>query len=229
MGRDLALRAYACQSSLKAFVQTNFPQEEPRWPLLRGFNFEGYTWEGYLIVILRDRPSDTSSGESVQVLEDSDVPPEKPRLSNVDLWQSYLRSKFSVRSQDFVAITQYVEDAEGVKEEYAQWSEENKKLYRRQVEINVAHQLKYLEELQPARVSSPSSSYPAEFKALKMALEDALNRLNALERSNELLRRALTEYNNNLLEIQSSLQEFILEIRDYLTLRRKNQKKKKAS
>lgn len=225
MSRDLTLRAYACQSSLKAFVQTNFSHEEHRWPLLRAFNFEGYIWGGYLIVVLRNKLSGTSSGKDVQLLDDSDVPPEKPGLNNVDLWQSYLRSKYSVRLQDFVAITQFVEDAESVKEEYAQWSEENKKLYRRQVEINVTRQLKYLDELQPAHVSSPSPSYLTEFKVLKTAFEDALKRLDALERSNEMLKRKLTEHNNNLLKIQNSLQEFMIEVRDYLTLRETDRKK----
>ena len=227
MSKGLTLRAYACQSSLKALVQTNFPQEEHRWPLLRAFNFEGHTWGNYLIVVLRNKLSGPSSGKGVQLLDDSDVPPEKPGLSNVDLWQSYLRSKFSVRLQDCVAITQYVEDAESVKEEYAQWSEENRKLYRRQVEINVARQLRYLSERQPAIVSSPSPSYPAEVKALKTAFEDALKRLNALERSNGLLKRKLTEHNNNLLTIQNSLQEFMVEVRGYFTLRKTDRKKKK--
>ena len=136
--------SFASQHSLQKVVQADFAHEAYRWPLLRTFDFEGYLWNCYLIIILRDKLSGIPAGGRPQALYDPNSPKEKPTLSNVALWQSYLRSKFSVRSQDFVVIIPVVESAKKVEEEWDHWSEEDKKLWHRQIEINITRQFYHL-------------------------------------------------------------------------------------
>jgi len=139
-GNLLADWAFASKGSVQKVVQADFAHEAYRWPLLRTFNFEGYLWNGYLIIILRDKLSGIPAGGSQKPLDDPNAPTEKPTLGNIGVWQSYLRSKFSVRPQDFVAIIPIVEGAKKVEEEWTQWSEEDKKLWHYQIRINVTQQ-----------------------------------------------------------------------------------------
>jgi hypothetical protein len=136
---------FSAQHSLQKVVEAKFAHEEYRWPLLRTFDSEGYIWnDSHLIIILRDKLSGIPALRRPQPLKDSNAPTEKPTLSNVVIWQSYLRSKFSVRPQDFVAMIPIVEGTKTVEEEWTQWSEEDKKLWHRQIEINVSQQLYHL-------------------------------------------------------------------------------------
>ena len=101
----LADWAFSCQHTIQNVVQSQFPQEAHRWPIIKDFDAEGYIWnEKYLTVILRDKFSGVPTMGEPKILDNPDAPLENPNPDNVEQWQNFLRQNFSVKSQDFVII-----------------------------------------------------------------------------------------------------------------------------
>jgi hypothetical protein len=140
--------AFAIQKSLEEIVQENFPQLAHKWSILKGFDFESYLLNDYFIVIqLKDKFSGIPSGAGgiPKMLElDSDAPNENPNLTNIDTWLGYLMFKTATRPQDFVIIIPYKDDGKTVEGDWTKFTEEEKQLWRRQIDINVTRHFYYL-------------------------------------------------------------------------------------
>jgi hypothetical protein len=139
--------AFNVQDSIGEIVEKRFPQEAHRWPLLRNFNFEAYLWrEKYLIVILREKLSGVPAGPArAEPLDDPDAPQEIPSTDNFVTWQAFLRSRFTVRPRDFVMIVPVASaESDRVEKQWEHFSEEEKTLWRYQIDFNLTRQFYYL-------------------------------------------------------------------------------------
>lgn len=94
--------AFAIQSAIDKTVKARFPQLHRTWPSLQTFDFAAYILpDGYMVVILRDKLSGIPSEQEVSAtFPHSDYPALPPRVGDTELWQFYLRAKFSLREED---------------------------------------------------------------------------------------------------------------------------------
>jgi len=94
--------AFGIRGAIESVVRTNFPQEVRSWPLLQTFDFEAYALpENYVLLILKDKLSGFSAGPgSCSAFPHAGLPVLPPKVSEIELWQFYLRSKFSLREED---------------------------------------------------------------------------------------------------------------------------------
>ncbi|AEL27156.1 hypothetical protein [Cyclobacterium marinum] len=140
--------AFAIKNSLDNVVQENFPQDIHRWPVLKAFDFDSYLLNDYFVVIkLKDKISGIPAGGSGRPKDidlDNNAPNETPNIKNIDKWLDYLNAKLSTRPQDVLLIVPYKEGGKKVEEDWAIFTEEEKQLWHRQIEINIARHFYYL-------------------------------------------------------------------------------------
>lgn len=135
---QLVTWAFSSQDSIKEEIERKFPNELHRWPLLKGFKCEGYLWnQNYIIVILRDNISNLPAIGKLEPFDESSM--DEPTLANIEKWQNFLREKFSIRNKDFVIIIPLT-DGKTVPEMWKNMSEDGKKLWRKQLSINIQAQ-----------------------------------------------------------------------------------------
>lgn len=136
--------SFSCKDSIQQQVESQFPQELHRWPILKGFNAEGYNWkENYCIIILRDKIQNIPNIGKIEPLNNSDAPTMKPTLENLEGWLEYIQKLFLLRPQDFVIILPFKE-GQNVTARWEKMNEEDKQLWRKQVSLNVTRHFYYL-------------------------------------------------------------------------------------
>lgn len=94
--------AFGIRGAIEKIVRSNFPQDIRSWPCLQSFDFEAYALpENYILIILKDKLSGITTGPGIcSEFPHSGLPALPPRVSDIELWQFYLRSKFSLREED---------------------------------------------------------------------------------------------------------------------------------
>lgn len=142
----LADWAFASKNAVGNTIQKKYPQEAHRWPLLRSFNYAGYIWNStHIVLIFRDKLSGIVAGNSKpNILDDANAPNDAPNLINLGVWQTYLRNKFAVRSQDMAIIIPIVETSTSVANDWKVWSEADKQLWHKQIELNITQHFYHL-------------------------------------------------------------------------------------
>lgn len=98
--------AFGIRGAIENIVRANFPKDLRNWPLLQGFDFEGYLInDQYFVMVLKDKLSGIPSGPGIpKPFPFSDHPPLPPGQSDVELWQYYLREKFKLRNEDLAVL-----------------------------------------------------------------------------------------------------------------------------
>jgi len=136
--------AFSCQHTLQNVVQEQHANEAHRWPIIRNFDAEGYTWnEKYLVVILRDKLSGVPTMGNTKILDDEAASLDEPISDNVDVWQSYLQKKFSIRPQDFVIIFP-IKEGKTIDQRWKQFNKMEQQLWHKQIFINVTRHYYHL-------------------------------------------------------------------------------------
>lgn len=94
--------AFGIRGAIESIVRTNFPQDLRSWPLLQSFDFEAYALpENYVLLILKDKLSGVPAGPGIcSAFPHAGLPVLPPKVSDIELWQFHLRSKFSLREED---------------------------------------------------------------------------------------------------------------------------------
>lgn len=134
--------AFAFQNALDSTVGNRFPNEEHRWPLLREFQFDWWVWkDSHVIVVMRDKKGGTTAGPgSPKDIDPEDCPTSPPTPENIDVWLAWMDDHFQLGGKDAAFIVPIYELNEGPpgpqapKEEYEAWSEEERTIWRRQLE-----------------------------------------------------------------------------------------------
>lgn len=136
---------FALKNSIEKVVEQNFPLELHTWPILKAFNFEAFIWtDRWLILVLKDKISGVIAGPgNPEVFIDSNAPA-SPNCHNIIEWQKYLTSKYELRPQDAcIIIPIYDCGKNDVKEDWKSWSEAEKNLWHRQIEMIVNNHFYY--------------------------------------------------------------------------------------
>jgi hypothetical protein len=150
--------AFGIKGAIENIVRNNFPRELRNWPLLQTFDFEAYTLHpDYLVIILKDKLSGIPAGPGVPTpFPHSDHPIIPPKLSDMELWQFYLREKFSLREEDApLLIPIHDSGRNSAAEDYKLFSTEEKMFWDHQIRYIVARQMNYLHKEEPAMPNSP--------------------------------------------------------------------------
>jgi len=94
--------AFGIIGAIENVVRENYPQDLRSWPLLQTFNFKAYTLpNNYMVLILTDKLSGVPAGPGVAKEFPFDGFPElPPKVRDIELWQFYFQSKFSLRNED---------------------------------------------------------------------------------------------------------------------------------
>jgi len=137
---------FASKNAVEKTIQTKYPQEAYRWPLLRSFDFEGYIWNStHIVLILHDKLSGMVTGShKPKFLDDANAPTEAPTFSNIGIWQSYLRNKFAVKSQDMAIIIPIINTSTSLDNDWKVMSEPDKSLWNNQIELNIMQHFYHL-------------------------------------------------------------------------------------
>lgn len=94
--------AFGIIGAIENIVRSNFSQDLRNWPLLQSFDFEAYELPNqYMAFVFRDKLAGIPSGPSVaKPFPYEDHPALPPQVGEIELWQFYLRDKFSLREED---------------------------------------------------------------------------------------------------------------------------------
>lgn len=135
--------AFSLQTTILEEVENRFPDEKHRWPLLRGFNAKGYSFDGkYLIAVLID---DFVQIPNIGVIEEftKEEDLEAPSIQNIESWHNRVRSKFSLRETDAILIIP-VTEGKNVNERFEKFNQSDKTLWTKQINMNIARHYYHL-------------------------------------------------------------------------------------
>ena len=147
--------AFGIRGAIENIVRTNFPQDLRSWPLLVAFDFDAYTIaENYVVIILKDKLSGIPAGPGIcSTFPYSGHPALPPNVSDIELWQFYLRSKFSLREEDAPFIIPVKDSGKNdASKDYELFSAEEQLFWNRQIAYVVS---RYKAHLQAMTKQSP--------------------------------------------------------------------------
>jgi hypothetical protein len=132
--------AFGICGAIENIVRKQFPSDLRNFPLLQAFNFESYHINAeYLIIVLQDKLSGVPAGPGIpNPFPYADYPALPLTLKDVELWQSYLRNKFSLREEDVAIIVPLKDSGKDAPGDYALFSTEEQELWNYQIYLTVA-------------------------------------------------------------------------------------------
>lgn len=134
--------AFGIRGAIENIVRNNFPQDLRSWPLLQSFDFEAYELpENYVVLILKDKLSGIPAGPSAcSAFPHTGLPALPPKVLDIELWQFYLRSKFSLREEDAPFLIPVKDSGKSdASKDYELFSAEEQLFWNRQIAYVVSH------------------------------------------------------------------------------------------
>jgi hypothetical protein len=147
--------AFGIRGAIENIVRSEFPQNLRSWPLLQSFDFDAYTLpESYVLLILKDKLSGIPAGSGVcSTFPYAGLPVLPPKVSDIELWQFYLRSKFSLREEDAPFLVPVKDSGRSdASKDYELFSAEEQLFWNRQISYVVS---RYKAHLQAMTKQSP--------------------------------------------------------------------------
>lgn len=140
--------AFGICGAIENIVRKQFPSDLRNFPLLQVFNFESYHINAkYLIVVLQDKISGTPAGPGIpNPFPYTDYPALPLALKDVELWQAYLRNKFSLREEDAVVIIPLKDSGKDAPGDYTLFSAEEQEVWNYQIYLTVARHKAHIEK-----------------------------------------------------------------------------------
>lgn len=133
--------AFGIQGAVENIVRTNFPKDLRLWPLLRSFDYEAYELpENYILLILKDKLSGIPAGSDIcSTFPHAGLPVLPPKVSDIELWQFYLRNKFSLREEDAPFLVPVKDSGKNdASKDYELFSAEEQLFWNRQISYVVS-------------------------------------------------------------------------------------------
>lgn len=152
--------AFGIVGAIESTIRKAFPAELRRWPVLQGFNFEGYSiGSEHFVVILRDKLLGIPASPGVPAeFPHTDYPRLPVDQANVRQWLSYLERKFELRSVD-VAMILPVHDSgrSSAAADFDIFNPRERELWDYQLNFAIARQMTTLNLSMKATPAPPSS------------------------------------------------------------------------
>lgn len=154
--------AFGIRGAIESIVRTNYPQDLRSWPLLQSFNFEAYALpENYVLLILKDKLSGVPAGPGIcSAFPYEGLPVLPPKVSDIELWQFYLRSKFALREEDAPFLVPVRDSGKGdASKDYELFSAEEQLFWNRQLSYVVSRYYTHIKAMtkqppvQPANIT----------------------------------------------------------------------------
>jgi hypothetical protein len=155
--------AFGIRGAIENIVRSNFPQDLRSWPLLQSFDFEAYSLpENYVLLILKDKLSGIPAGPgSCSAFPHGGLPVLPPKISDIELWQFYLRSKFSLREEDAPFLVPVKNSGKNdASKDYELFSAEEQLFWNRQITYVVSRYKSHLQSMtNQSPVQPPNITY----------------------------------------------------------------------
>ena len=147
--------AFGIRGAIEKIVRFNYPQDLRAWPLLVAFDFEAYALtENYVVLILKDKLSGITAGPGIcSPFPHAGSPALPPRVSDIELWQFFLRTKFILREEDAPFLVPVKDSGKNdASRDYELFSAEEQLFWNRQISYVVS---RYKSHLQAMKEQSP--------------------------------------------------------------------------
>ncbi|MDO8768492.1 MAG: hypothetical protein Q7K57_07300 [Burkholderiaceae bacterium] len=155
--------AFGIRGAIENIVRSNFPQDLRSWPLLQSFDFEAYSLpENYVLLILKDKLSGIPAGPGVcSAFPHGGLPVLPPKVSDIELWQFYLRIKFSLREEDAPFLVPVKDSGRNdASKDYVLFSAEEQLFWNRQISYVVSRYKSHLQSMtKQSPVQPPNITY----------------------------------------------------------------------
>jgi len=112
--------------------------------LLRAFDAELFTWENFVVVVMRNKNTGMPVMGRVTPLDTEALP--IPAQYTAAEWQAHLRQRLEIRAQDLVLVLPATPNP-NLGKAYEAWSPAERALWQSQLELNAAHHARWLAEL----------------------------------------------------------------------------------
>ena len=196
--------AFGIKGAIENIVRENFPQDLRSWPLLQTFNFEAYKLPNdYMAFILTDKLSGVPTGPGVaKEFPYEDFPSLPPNQNDLELWQFYLRSKFSLRNEDAAFIIP-------VHDSGKQSALEDYKLFSPEEQFFWDQQIKYVVSNYKAKMQATMSTKPDQPTNITYNVSGTNTRVNI--NSND---SSVNIVSNETVQLFSQMKELVENIED---------------
>jgi len=141
---------FGIRGAIENIVRSNFPQDLRSWPLLQSFDFEAYALPAnYVLLILRDKLSGITSGPGIcSVFPYEGLPVLPPKVTDIELWQFYLRNKFSLREEDAPFLVPVKDSGKSdASKDYVLFSAEEQLFWNQQISYVVSRYKAHLQSM----------------------------------------------------------------------------------
>lgn len=141
--------AFAISGSIQTTVEQRYPRDCRTWPLIGVFDFEAFEFQlPYVIVTLRDRLTGVPAGPGGETRNvQFNNCPDAPTSQNVSIWQTFLVTELGLRPQDAVFLIPRESITESVDACWGIWGDEERNLWRRQLDYTVSRQFFHMRGL----------------------------------------------------------------------------------
>ncbi len=176
--------AFGITGAIENSVRRNFPQDLRNWPLLGAFDFEAYEVpNNYMAFIFKDKLSGIPAGPGVpKPFPYSDHPSLPPQIDQIELWQFYLREKFSLREEDAAFLIPIRDSGKhDAPEDYALFTPEEQLFWNRQITYVISRYKAYLQSLDEQEPRQPQSiTYVASGTNARVNVNSADSSVNVI-------------------------------------------------
>lgn len=200
--------AFGIKGAIENIVRKEFPREIRNWPLLQTFNFEAYSLHNdYMVITLEDKLSGIPAGPGIaKQFPHSDHPAIPPKLSDVAIWQFYLRDKFSLKEEDAVFLIPIRDSGKNsAAEDFKLFSTEEKMFWHYQIQHVVERQVTYLK---PETKTQPMAPVHITYNNNISGTNSRVN-INSQDSSVNIVNEGNVEIFNQLRETASKIEDQI--------------------
>jgi len=194
--------AFGIRGALENMVKENFPSEIRNWPLIQVFDFEAYTInDQFMVIILKDKLAGVPYGPGKpKAFPFSDHPSLPPQEKDVDLWQAYLRNKFSLRNEDAAVLFP-------IKDSGKSSAVEDYKLFTKEEKLFWDHQIKFILVWQMTHLKLGINTTPIQPTSITVSGDGSRVNIGSQDSSINIISKENTEIFDQLKELLAKIKD----------------------
>lgn len=146
----LADWAFGITGAIQKVVRQNFPQDLRSWPLIQAFNADAYVLPTkHVAIIFKDKLSGIPTiGDVKDSFPYSGFPVLPPKVEDIELWQFYFRTKFSLQPEDAAFLIPIKDSGiNDVSKDFELFSTEEKLFWSKQISHVISQYKSHLQNM----------------------------------------------------------------------------------